>query len=135
MRAVARSGRADRRPHQLPLVAPDGMRFRIPFTRIPYHYSLTTSVMPPRGQTNTQETTFVRAASTSAGAARSPTRRILFVIASPCVSIPFPVLYTACPAATFTKKSWPASSYVHTAPFLFLNIRKAPAGEDGEPEP
>src|SRR5215208_2497946 len=37
MRAVARSGRADRRPHQLPLVAPDGMRFRIPFTRIPYN--------------------------------------------------------------------------------------------------
>src|SRR5215207_3060711 len=40
MRAVARSGRADRRPHQLPLVAPDGMRFRIPFTRIPYHFSI-----------------------------------------------------------------------------------------------
>src|SRR5215207_9201694 len=38
MRAVARSGRADRRPHQLPLVAPDGMRFRIPFTRIPYDW-------------------------------------------------------------------------------------------------
>jgi hypothetical protein len=42
-----------------------------------------------------------------------------------------PGLYTARPAATFTKKPRPASSYVRTAPFLFLNIRKAPAGEDG----
>ena len=74
--------------------------------------------MPPRGQKSTQEPTFVRAASTSAGAARSPARRILIVIASPCVSIPFPVLYTARPAATFTKKPRPASSYVHTAPIL-----------------
>src|SRR5215213_6161567 len=36
MRGVARSSGVDRRPHQLPLVAPDGMRFRILFTRIPY---------------------------------------------------------------------------------------------------
>src|SRR5215213_6121926 len=40
MRGVARSSGVDRRPHQLPLVAPDGMRFRILFTRIPYQTSL-----------------------------------------------------------------------------------------------
>src|SRR5215210_2473822 len=37
MCGVARSSRVDQGPHQLPLVAPDGMTFRMLFTRIRYH--------------------------------------------------------------------------------------------------
>jgi hypothetical protein len=90
--------------------------------------------MPPRGQKNTQEPTFVKAASTSARAARSPARRILFVIASPSVSIPFrsyirPVLRRR------SRRSPGPHRLMYARRFFLLNIRKAPAGEDGEPVP
>ena len=87
--------------------------------------TLTTSVMPPRGQRSTQKPTFAWAASTSARAARSPPA----VSSSYRFSLRFdsvPGLYTARPAATFTKKPRPSSSYVHTVLYGLPRHKKSP---------
>src|SRR5215204_1477054 len=96
--------------------------------RLQTHNILTTSVMPSREEKNTQENPLHLGPW-----ARAPARGLRGAPPYPLrhpFSLRFdsvPVLHTARPAVTFTKKLRPEPSYVHTALFGFLNIGKAPA--------